>query len=88
MSSEPMDPCREASPRHPVPHGGFEFYRDDDRNSGYGDNARVAYWYPRTEQERRDIVNGWTPPGLQWVRPDYTERPDPFDVACERRFDG
>lgn len=59
-----------------------EFYTDDDNASGYGNNARVGYWYgTREECEKVDISEVVMSP----MR--YNESPDPFDMMCERRFD-
>lgn len=63
--------------------GGFDctvFYRDDDNDSGYGDNAQVSYWYGRIEDAPDEPEHG------TWETPSYQESDD-FDLACERRHD-
>ena len=66
----------------------IEFYRDDDGGSGYGDHARVARWYADTAECQRIMQSDRAPAGLRWTRiEDIPERADPFDLACERRFD-
>lgn len=59
-----------------------EVYTDDDGASGYGDNARIGYWYgTREECERLD-------PNCVPLYPIAPEtRADEFDYACERRSD-
>jgi hypothetical protein len=47
-----------------------EFYRDDDNDSGYGDNAQVARWYGTAqecvERARQPAPkDGWSAP--RWV---------------------
>lgn len=37
-----------------------EFYRDDDDNSGHGDNPRVSYWYAERD-ECQAIIDGKAP---------------------------
>lgn len=60
-----------------------EVYTDDDGGSGYGDNPRVGRWWgSRAECEAVD-------PLAVSLRPMGTDSTaDPFDLACERRFDG
>ncbi len=60
-----------------------EVYTDDDAGSGYGDNPRMGRWWgSRAECEAVD-------PRSVSLRPmEADTSPDPFDMACERRFDG
>ena len=37
-----------------------EWYRDDDNNSGYGEDARIARWYG-TKEECEERANGSPP---------------------------
>jgi hypothetical protein len=51
-------------------HAYVEFYRDDDQDSGYGDNAMVARWYGTAQEcvERAKQTaprDGWAAP--RWV---------------------
>lgn len=65
------------------PGGWFaEFYRDDDGNSGYGDNPEVAYWFG-TEQQCRAVKQS----EVTFHPLILNDTPDPFDLACERRYD-
>ena len=42
------------------------WYRDDDNNSGYGDNPRKAVWWG-TREECKALVNDKNPPnGARW----------------------
>jgi len=59
-----------------------EVYTDDDNDSGYGDNAMVGCWYGTREE--CDAVD---PDDVVLYPLDYSECPDPFDMACERRWD-
>jgi hypothetical protein len=44
-----------------------EWYRDDDNNSGYGDNARIARRYG-SRQECEAVAGSATPPaGIVWI---------------------
>jgi len=60
-------------------------YTDDDGASGNGDNARVGRWYgSRADCERMARTPERVP--LHPMR-EEPERADPFDLACERRYD-
>ena len=60
-----------------------EVYTDDDHASGYGDNPRIGRWYG-TRQECEALDPKTVP-----FRPRVaSDEPDPFDLACERRYDG
>jgi hypothetical protein len=64
--------------------GGYyaEVYTDDDDASGYGDNAMVGRWYgSRAECE------AVKPEAVKLYPLTVEHGPDPFDLACERRFD-
>ena len=57
-------------------------YTDSDGGSGYGDTPRVGHWYgTRAECESLD------PRKVKLVPMTAHDRPDAFDVACERRHD-
>lgn len=57
--------------------GKTEYYRDDDHDSGYGDNPQVAVWYgPNAPDE---------PP--EWFPLSARRAPDEFDLMCERKHD-
>jgi hypothetical protein len=43
-----------------------EWYRDDDNDSGYGDNPQIATWYGTQEECRSMADRNLPPPGLQW----------------------
>ena len=59
-----------------------EVYSDTDGGSGYGDCAMVGRWYgSRGECEAVDARTVRLYPMVT------SERPDEFDLACERRFD-
>lgn len=59
-----------------------EVYTDDDDGSGYGDHPRVGRWYgTRAECEALD------PRMVKLYSARGEERPDEFDIACERRWD-
>lgn len=54
---------------HASPNAGYRviWFRDDNNNSGYGDNARVAVWYVDSLQEAIDLANCKNPPhGCKW----------------------
>lgn len=53
----------------------IEFYRDDDSNSGYGDNPRVAHWYGSPPELKAIIDSGRHPKGLRWVAPKWQPAP-------------
>jgi len=59
-----------------------EIYTDDDDASGYGDRARIGFWYgSRAECEAVD-------PSKVTLYPMQPEEGiDQFDLACERRYD-
>lgn len=60
--------------------GGYriEWYRDDDNNSGYGDNAQVAYWFGTYEQCSSRALSD--PDPSWWVSCDSKEEgPDRTD---------
>lgn len=60
-----------------------EVYTDDDDASGYGDNAKSGRWYgTREECEKLD------PRKVKLYLIGHCEGIDPFDLACERRYDG
>ena len=59
-----------------------EVYTDDDDGSGYGNNPMVGYWFG-TRKECEAI----NPNKVVTYPADYSEEPDPFDLACERRWD-
>lgn len=44
-----------------------EWYRDDDGDSGYGDNPQRAYWYG-TREECYSLAQAKPPKGTPWVR--------------------
>lgn len=63
--------------------GGFiEVYTDDDGASGYGDNPRAGRWYGTREE-----CNAVSPEVVPLFPVEYSDRPDEFDLACERRHD-
>ena len=58
-----------------------EVVEDDDNGSGLGDHTKVGFWYgTREECEKID------PAKVNLYKPVYNDT-DPFDLACERRFD-
>ena len=58
------------------------YYRDDDNDLGYGDNAQVCYWFGLKGMEPS------IPNESEWENvSDIPEQPDEFDLACERRYD-
>jgi hypothetical protein len=57
-------------------------YEDDDGGSGYGNHAKIGYWFG-TREACADV--GLYDIFLDDMRPD--DRPDDFDLACERRYD-
>jgi hypothetical protein len=59
-----------------------EVYTDDDGGSGYGDNPRVGYWYGT-----REACEAVDPADVTLYPLRAEESPDPFDLACERRWD-
>jgi hypothetical protein len=56
-----------------------EYYRDDDNDSGYGWNPQRAVWWGR-------LADAPIEPS-RWAALGRDTSPDPFDVACESRFD-
>ena len=49
------------------------YYRDDDNNSGYGDNAQVAYWYgPYKDAPLEPADDSWVSPP-KWSSIDEVE---------------
>jgi hypothetical protein len=44
-----------------------EWYRDDDDNSGYGDNPRTARWYGSRDECKRLAARSAPPAGTPWV---------------------
>jgi len=59
-----------------------EIYTDDDGDTGYGDHARSGRWYGTREQ-----CEAVDPREVKVYPTRSSERPDDFDLACERRFD-
>jgi hypothetical protein len=59
-----------------------EVYTDDDNGSGYGENPMIGYWFGTKEE--CEMVN---PNDVKLYPANYPESPDPFDLACERRWD-
>jgi hypothetical protein len=59
-----------------------EVYTDDDSGSGYGDNPMVGYWYGT-----RENCEALDPNSVTLYPTDCSEKSDPFDLACERRWD-
>ena len=57
-------------------------YTDDAGGTGYGDNPRVAYYYG--SREECEALDPYT---LKLEPMALSDGPDPFDLACERRFD-
>ncbi len=49
--------------------GGYyaEWYRDDDANSGYGDNPRRAVWYGSRQECEAVATNANPPAGTPWT---------------------
>jgi hypothetical protein len=62
-----------------------EWYSDDDGASGNGGDVKMAYWYGTRED--CIAVSGFDPPPGSVVGVTRTSKSDPFDLACERRFD-
>lgn len=59
-----------------------EVYTDDDDGSGYGDRAKVGRWYgTRAECDAVD------PATVKLYPVGRRDEADPFDLACERRWD-
>lgn len=67
------------------------WYTDDDGGSGYGDRPMVAYWYgTRDDCERMRVLHPDSLPEGErptWEPLEAGSGVDPFDLACERRFD-
>ncbi len=70
--------------RNQVVMGGYlfvEYYRDTDASSGYGSSPQVAYW-------AGSLRDAPLEPGEDdWMPLLPCDSPDPFDLACERRYD-
>lgn len=59
-----------------------EVYTDDDDASGYGDNPKVGYWYGTLEAcEAVKCEN------VVLYAISSNNDIDPFDLACERKWD-
>jgi len=67
-----------------IDNGGWyaEVYTDDDGGSGYGDNPKLGRWYGT-----REACEQVSPEKVKLYPMTIDESPDPFDLACERRFD-
>jgi len=59
-----------------------EVYTDDDNASGYGEDARVGRWYGSRAACEAIPANR-----VKLYPVERDNSPDPFDLACERRFD-
>jgi hypothetical protein len=57
-----------------------EWYRDDDGDSGFGDNAEVCRWYGTHEECSRVLLYG--PPRYGWIPcGELGDGGPPFDAA-------
>jgi hypothetical protein len=54
--------------------GGYhvEFYTDSDGGPGYGDDARVSYWYGSRAACEALAKSGAWPKGQVWLRPRHS----------------
>ena len=70
-------------PKSHETRGGFPctvYYRDNDNNSGYGDNAEISVWFgPHGDEPDIPDPKSWKPNSVLQI--------DEFDLACERRND-
>ena len=62
----------------------LEVYTDSDGASGYGDKPMVGRWYGSMEACKEIARTPWK---VKLSRLVAGDSPDPFDLACERRFD-
>ena len=67
----------------------LQVYTDDDGASGYGDNAMVGCWYGPPGPHARAACEAMakTPEKVKLYPMAVDESPDPFELACERRYD-
>ena len=65
--------------------GGFPctvYYRDDDNNSGYGENSRIAYWFGSYDKAPADAPKSEFKPLKPW-----RDGVDEEALAGEFRYD-